>query len=99
MLVARSSGAAAAASVRDSAVVNLESLWPPDPLVRLANVLLVVGTAVGAASFAVGGRPLLAGAFAILAISIGVRDYAYRKFRPLPIAIVLVLAALLVFTD
>jgi hypothetical protein len=79
--------------------VNLQSLWPPDPLVRLANVLLVVGTAIGAVSFVAGGRPVLAVAFAILGISIGVRDYAYRKFRPLPIAIVLVLAALLLVTD
>ncbi len=85
--------------MRDSPIVNLQSLWPPDPLVRLANVLLVIGTIVGATSFVAGGRPVLAVAFAILAISIGVRDYAYRKFRPLPIAIVLVLAALLLFTE
>ena len=85
--------------MRHSRVVNLQSLWPPDPLVRLANVLLVVGTIVGVVSFVAGGRPVLAIAFAILAISIGVRDRAYRKFRPLPIAIVLLLAALLLFTD
>ena len=79
--------------------MNLQAFWPPDPLVRLANVLLVVGTIVGVVSFVAGGRPVLAIAFAILAISIGVRDRAYRKFRPFPIAIVLVLAALLLFTD
>ncbi len=77
----------------------LQSLWPPDPLVRLANVLLVVGSVIGVASFVAGGRPVLAVAFAILAISIGVRDRAYRKFRPLPIAIVLALAALLLVTE
>ena len=79
--------------------MNLQSLWPPDPLVRLANVMLVVGTVVGLVSFVAGGRPVLAIAFGVLAMSIGVRDRAYRKFRPLPIAIVLALAALLLFTD
>ena len=79
--------------------MNLQSFWPPDPLVRVANVLVVVGTVLGAISFAEGGRPLLAIAFAILAISIGVRDYAYKKFRPFPIAVVLALAALLLLVD
>jgi hypothetical protein len=79
--------------------VNLGSLWPPDPLVRLANALLVVGASIGVVSFIAGGRPLLAIAFAILAASIGVRDYAYKKFRPLPIVIVLALAGLLLVGD
>ena len=79
--------------------MNLSSLWPPDRLVRIANVLLVVGVLMGAASFVSGGRQLLAASFAVLSISIGVRDYAYKKFRPLPIALVLALAVLLLVGD